>query len=86
MQKLLLTDTHSEAEAVLIGVYRRMSPADKWRRLDEMYRRGRLLHATGYRLRHPDATDQDIVDDWLILTVGKEVAQTVKEARRGQEC
>jgi hypothetical protein len=85
MKKLPLSDTRPESHEVLIKSYRAMSPADKCRRLDEMYRRGRILHASGYRLRHPAATDQEIVHDWLILTVGKDLAETVRETRRGQE-
>jgi hypothetical protein len=35
-----------------------------------MFRAGRLLHAAGYLSRHPQATGQDIVADWMTLHHG----------------
>lgn len=85
MKKLPPNDTSPEAEAVLIDCLRRMSPAEKWRRLEDMYRQGRALHAAGVRMRLPNATDAEINEDWLLLTVGKEQIEAIKEARRGLE-
>lgn len=85
MKKLPPTDTSPEAQRILIDAYRRMTPAEKWRRLDDMYRLSRSLHATGFRLRHPGASDRDVVDEWLSLSVGHQLAQTIKEMRCGTQ-
>src|SRR5882724_3796102 len=81
MKSLPPTDTRPEAEKVLNEVFRRMTPAEKWQRLEDLYLQGQVLHAAGYRDRHPGATPQDIHDDWLDLTLGPELAWSVKEAR-----
>ena len=85
MKKLPPSDTSPEAQAVLIDIYRRMSPADKWRQLADLYQRARVLHETGYRLRHPDASEREIADDWLVRTLGPDLSNAVKEARLGLE-
>jgi hypothetical protein len=61
----MLKDTSPEAERVLIGVYRKMSPGQKWLRLGETFRAARILHAAGVRLRHPGATPTEIHRDWM---------------------
>lgn len=58
-------DTSPEADQVLTGIYRTMSPARKWQRLGAMYRRARSLHVTAVHLDRPGATDEDIRRDWL---------------------
>jgi hypothetical protein len=46
-----------------------MSMQDRWLRLESLYRTGRNLHEMGYRQRRPDATPQEIVDDWMRMTL-----------------
>jgi hypothetical protein len=65
-----LSDTSPEAERVLAGAYRAMSPTRKWLLLGDLYRMGRSLHASGLRLREPGATPSEIRDNWLTLQVG----------------
>jgi hypothetical protein len=65
-----LTDTTQEAERVLAEAYRRMPPGRRWLNLGEMYLDARALHAAGMRLRHPQATDQEIARDWIAQHVG----------------
>jgi hypothetical protein len=65
-----LTDTSPEAAAVLIEVYRKMSPGQKWRIIGQTYRDGRALHAAGVRLRNPGATAEDVLADWLQVNFG----------------
>jgi hypothetical protein len=62
-----LTDTSAEADRVWTEVFRAMSPGRKWALLGEAFRTGKLLHAAGYRLRHPQATVADIHREWLWL-------------------
>ncbi len=65
-----LTDTLAEAERVLTEVHRNLPPARKWLQLGEMYRAARLLHEAGVRIRKPDASAGDVVEDWMALNLG----------------
>ena len=76
-------DTSPEAERVLIDIYRKMSVSQKWRRLGQIYRTAKILHATGVRSRKPGASAQEIRDDWVAVTLGESVLQTLKESGRG---
>lgn len=78
-----LNDTHPEAEQVLREAYRRMPFAVKWRQMDVIYHTARQLHAAGFRYRNPTATEEMIEEDWRITNLGAELAQKIKEARRG---
>jgi hypothetical protein len=60
-----LSDTSPEAERVLIEVHRRMSPAEKWRRLGQLYQDARTLHAAGLRLRDPAITPREVTAAWI---------------------
>jgi len=66
----LLDDTQPEARRVLIDAYRRMSPARKWQIVEDAFQRVRLLHASGFRLRHPSASAAEIHDHWLQSRLG----------------
>lgn len=78
-----MSDTSPEADRILIAIYRNMSIEDKWRRLSILYRTGRDLHEMGYRQRHPDATADDIVDDWMRLTLAPQLYQDVRNSIDG---
>jgi hypothetical protein len=78
-----ISDTSPEAERVLIEIFRKMSIDDKWRRLQSLYRTGRSLHEMGYRQRYPDATPEEIVDDWMRLTLEPEVYHEVRNSIDG---
>jgi hypothetical protein len=75
-----LTDTAPEAERVLVQVYRRMSPGQKWLRLGETYRTARTLHAAGVRFRNPEATNQQIHEEWLRMQLGCALPEVIREA------
>jgi hypothetical protein len=79
-----LNDTHPEAERVLREAYRKMSFDAKLRQMGDLYHAARLLHAAGFRYRNPDATEEMIQEEWRLLSLGAELAQRVKEARRGK--
>jgi hypothetical protein len=64
-----LSDTSPEAEAVLLAVYRRMTPAQKWLQLGQMYADARALHAAGVRLRNPSATPRQIHEAWFEINL-----------------
>ncbi|HZV05232.1 MAG TPA: hypothetical protein VE999_09135 [Gemmataceae bacterium] len=79
-----LNDTHPEAELVLREAYRKMSFESKMRQMGDLYHTARLLHAAGFRSRNPNATEEMIQEEWRILSLGAELADKVKEARRGK--
>jgi hypothetical protein len=67
----LLSDTSPEAERVLAGAYRAMSPARKWSLLGDLYQMGRQFHEAGFRYRNPGATPAAIRGDWIAHQVGE---------------
>lgn len=75
----MINDTTPEAERVLFDIFRRMSVGDKSRRLDDLYRTGRVLHEAGFRQRFPNAAPEDVVDDWMKLTFEPELYRKVRE-------
>jgi hypothetical protein len=78
-------DTSPEAEQVLIEALRRMPLDQKWRKMGELYDLARSLHATGVRLRKPDARPEEIQRSWAGMTLGDELLREMDEARRGAE-
>lgn len=78
-----INDTSPEAERVLIEIYRKMSMQEKWQRLQGLYRTGRDLHEMGYRQQHPDASPEEVVDDWMRLTLEPERYRQVRNSIDG---
>jgi hypothetical protein len=66
----LLTDTAPEVERLMFEAYRRMSPARKWRNLNNDFRMARALHASGMRHRNPNVTLAEIQADWIQSSLG----------------
>jgi hypothetical protein len=60
-----LSDTHPDAERVMIAGYRNMPASRKWEILGASYRFARSLHATGFRLRNPGADDAAMLREWM---------------------
>lgn len=81
--RIAINDTSLEAERVLLGIFRDMAMPDKWRRLQSLYRTGRDLHEMGYRQGHPDATPEEVVDDWMRLTLEPKLYQEVRKSIDG---
>jgi hypothetical protein len=73
------SDTCPDVFARMVEAYRRMPLDRKWRNLGEDWVTVRLLHAAGYRQRHPLATPADIRADWLFQTLGRQPAVPVPE-------
>jgi len=72
-------DTTDEAQGVLIDIFRGMPIEQKWRQLGDLYRTARILHEAGVRQRNPSATDRDVVEDWLSLTIDPELLREFRE-------
>lgn len=80
-----LNDTHPEAEHVLREAYRKMPFVAKWRQMGALYHTAKVLHAMGVRQRNPTATEERIREEWRIVSLGAELAQKIKEAKRGSQ-
>lgn len=65
-----MNDTSPEAERVLTEVFRRMPAGKKWLILGQAYTDARVLHAAGVRYRMPEATSEDVHEDWLRFQLG----------------
>jgi hypothetical protein len=58
--RLGATDTSGDVEQVLLEGYRRMSPADKLRRVEELNETALQLAAQGMRLRHGALPEREL--------------------------
>ena len=79
----VMNDTTPEAERVLVEICRKMPMQDKWQRLQSLYWTGRNLHEMGYRQRRPNATQEEIVDDWMRLTLEPQLYREVRASIDG---
>jgi hypothetical protein len=79
-----LTDTAPEAEQVLAQIHRDMPFDRKWKQMGEMYRTAKIFHATGVLSRNPDATSQEIHEDWIRFALGDELCQRLKESHEAR--
>lgn len=68
-----VSDTTPEAERVWRRILRQMPLEKKWHQMDSLYRTARILHATGFRDRHPGAGAEEIQRDWQLQTLGKTI-------------
>ena len=78
-----LTDTSPEAERILAQIHRDMPFEQKWRQMGDLYRMAKVFHASGLLSRNPQATQEDIRQDWIRVTLGDELCRTLKEAADG---
>lgn len=72
-------DTSPDVFRRMVDAYRRMPPSRKWRNLGEDWVTVRVLHAAGYRQRHPGARPADVRADWLRQTLGGPVPVPVPD-------
>jgi hypothetical protein len=70
------SDTSSDAERVLIDLYRRMTPAEKLRRVAELNEAAALAPA-GLRLRDPRADEREIFLRLASLRLGSAMVELV---------
>ena len=70
-------DTSLEAEEVLIGILRRMSPAEKMKRIFSLCRMGKDLAMAGLRYRYPHAGEKQIRLLWAKQHLGDELFKQV---------
>lgn len=75
--RLQAEDTPYEIERLLIEGYRRMSPAEKARRVAEDCVALETLVVAGIRARHPGASGDELRRRLAELRLGKSLAQTI---------
>jgi len=67
------SDTSAEARRVVCELYRKMTPARKFELISQAYEFGRSLAMAGIRLRHPEATDEQVRQLWARQHLGSEL-------------
>lgn len=71
------SDTTPEAQLVQYDIYRRMSPARKSQLIFDTYEMGRQLAMAGLRMRHPNASEDEIWRLWAQQHLGRELFEKV---------
>ena len=71
------SDTSPEALRVQYDLYRRMSPARKFELIFDTYEMGRQLALAGLKMRHPDATREELWQLWAQQHLGRELFEKV---------
>jgi hypothetical protein len=71
---VLASDTSLDAERVQVELWRRMSPLQKARAVNELSRTVEQLSLAGIRLRHPAASERECLLRLAILKLGRELA------------
>ena len=72
-----MSDTAPEAQRVQYELYRQMSPARKFELIFDTYEMGRQLALAGLRMRHPDATEEELWRLWARQHLGRELFEQV---------
>lgn len=73
----IFPDTSPEAEAVMLGIYRRMPPWRKVELVDDAIRTARFLAMAGLRARYPDESPARLRRRLLGLVLGEEMAAKI---------
>lgn len=76
-RRTLSRDTSSDAEAVQIEIFRRMSARRKLELVAEANRTARDLALAGLRRRHPDAGPAELFRRLMDLMLGEDLAAQV---------
>jgi hypothetical protein len=74
-ERPLAADTSLEAERLQIGIWRAMTPAEKWALLEDLHASANLFLEAGIRLRHPHAGPEEVRMRRLCLTLGKDLVR-----------
>ena len=73
-------DTSPEASRAQYEIYRKMSPGQKLELVFQTFRAGRELALAGLKMRHPDATDEQLWRLWARQHLGTELFEAAYEA------
>ncbi|OAI45569.1 hypothetical protein AYO44_12770 [Planctomycetaceae bacterium SCGC AG-212-F19] len=69
----------------LLDLFRDMTPGQKFLLVGHVNSEVRRFHADYFRRRHPDATNDDIVEDWMAFTLDPALLQEVREYKARQQ-
>jgi len=68
-----LTDTPREILEIQYDLYRKMSPAKKFRIVCDAYRTGQRLAMAGIRMRFPNTSEKEVKQIWAKEHLGEEL-------------
>jgi hypothetical protein len=71
------SDTSRDVEHLRAELYRRMSPHDKWRRVEDLTRLAHGAALAGLRARHPEADEAELLLRLAVLRLGPAVVAQV---------
>ncbi len=74
---MIPADTSKEAYRVQMDIYRQMPLERKLRQVLDMCKTGRMLVKAGLRLRHPEASEEEIHRLWARQHLGDELSEKV---------
>jgi len=80
------SDTSPDARRVVCELYRKMTPARKFELISQAYEFGRSLAMAGIRLRHPDATEEQVREIWARQHLGDELYDQAYGNRENEQC
>lgn len=78
----MLTDTHPEAEAVLLELWRRKTPAERFARICELTEMTRRNAKQAIQRAMPDASPEEVGLRFIELHYGSDLAGSVREFLR----
>ncbi|MDD5134330.1 MAG: hypothetical protein PHP01_02820 [Phycisphaerae bacterium] len=76
-KKTKLTDTPKEILEIQYDLYRKMSPAKKFRIICDAYSFGQSLAMAGIRMQYPSANQDDVWKIWAKRHLGEELYNKV---------
>jgi hypothetical protein len=81
---MVANDTSAEAEEILCRLYRRMTPAEKAKRIFSAYSMGKMLSMAGIRMDNPDASAEQVWHLWARRHLGDELYEKAYEGRSSE--
>jgi hypothetical protein len=75
----LITDTSPDVEELQAAIYRALPERRRLALIDSVYRGGRELADAGLRMRKPNATPREYLENWVRLTVPPELVDAALE-------
>ncbi len=82
--KTKLTDTPKEVLEIQYDLYRKMTPAKKFRIVCDAYRFGQSLAMAGIRMRFPNANEKEVKQIWAKEHLGEELYKKVYGAKANE--
>ena len=79
----MLTDTHPDAEAVLVELWRRKTPAERFARMCELTEMTRRNAKRAIHQAQPGASPEEVGLRFIELHYGRDLASRVREYLKG---